>query len=90
MERGVDLFLVDESYTSATCGICGKLKRRGELGSNKTYRCNGVSGCGIVIDRDVNGARNILIKNLKRKFLLKLKERSFNKVRLILRVKVVI
>jgi len=51
------LYLVSEEYTSKTCGFCGKLN---EVGSSKEYKCN----CGIDIDRDINGARNILIKSL--------------------------
>ena len=50
--------IVDESYTSKTCGKCGKLNN--SLGSNKTFKC---PSCKVVMDRDSNGARNILIKN---------------------------
>lgn len=57
-ERGCKLEIVDESFTSKTCGSCGYLHQ--SLGGNKTYRC---PNCEIVIDRDINGARNILIKN---------------------------
>lgn len=52
------LIIVDESYTSKTCGNCGVLN---DVGSNEEYCC---SLCGVIIDRDVNGARNILIKNV--------------------------
>ena len=56
---GKNLVIVDESYTSCTCTNCGLNKKlRGE----ETFRC---SACGLVVDRDVNGARNIYLKNLK-------------------------
>jgi transposase len=53
------LFLVDESYTSKTCGNCGILN---EVGSNELFTC---STCNIGMDRDVNGSRNIFIKNVR-------------------------
>jgi len=49
---------VDESYTSKTCGGCGNINE--SLGSKKVFECN----CTFICDRDVNGARNILIKYL--------------------------
>ena len=57
--RNTKLFIVDEIYTSKTCGRCGYIKI--DLGSNKTYKCN---DCNLEIDRDYNGARNILLKHL--------------------------
>ena len=59
--RGTDtkVVLQDESWTSRTCGRCGHVKNN--LGGNKTYACD---MCGLNIDRDANGARNILIKSL--------------------------
>ena len=59
-EYGTNIVIVDESYTSKTCTNYGNLHKT--LGSNKTYTCE---KCNIVIDRDVNGARNILLKNYK-------------------------
>lgn len=53
------VIIVDESYTSKTCGSCGHLHTK--LGGNKVYAC---PSCGLCIDRDVNGARNILLKFL--------------------------
>ena len=46
-----------EEYTSKTCGCCGVINRN--LGSSKTFKC---PSCGATIDRDVNGARNVLLK----------------------------
>ena len=55
---GKKLIIVDESYTSCTCTCCGKINR---MGSKEIYECN----CGLTIDRDVMGSRNILIKSLR-------------------------
>ena len=52
------LCIVDESYTSKTCGGCGVLNN---VGSSEKYTCK---KCGFDCDRDVNGSRNIMIKNL--------------------------
>jgi putative transposase len=48
-----------EEYTSQTCGRCGYLTK---VEKKDVYCCN---RCGLKIDRDVNGARNIAIKRLK-------------------------
>ena len=53
------LHIVDESFTSKTCTRCGSLNN---VGSSEVYECR---VCELVIDRDVNGARNIFIKNVK-------------------------
>jgi putative transposase len=53
------VYIVDESYTSKTCTRCGNVKYA--LRGEKTYRCD---KCRLVIERDVAGARNILIKYL--------------------------
>ena len=57
-QRGNEVFFVDESYTSKTCSCCGQLNNK--LGSNKVFNCQ---YCDLEIDRDINSARNILIKN---------------------------
>ena len=54
---GKKLLVVDESYTSCTCGLCGEINK---MGGQEIYLCQ---SCGLEIDRDVTGARNILIKN---------------------------
>lgn len=53
------VILVDEPYTSKTCGQCGQLNNK--LGGRKVFVCD---SCGYKADRDVNGARNILIRYL--------------------------
>lgn len=55
-ERGNILILCTEEYTSKTCGHCGKIKK---IGGKEVFDCD---SCKIKIDRDVNGARNILLK----------------------------
>jgi putative transposase len=52
------LYIVDESYTSCTCGSCGYVNPKS---SNEKFTCK---ICNVKMDRDVNGARNILIKNV--------------------------
>lgn len=49
---------VNESYTSKTCSCCGFINSK--LGSSKVFYC---TNCNGIIDRDVNGARNIFIKH---------------------------
>ena len=53
------IIVTTEEYTSKTCGKCGNVKQN--LGSNKVYNCD---ICKFKIDRDINGARNILIRAL--------------------------
>lgn len=59
--RGTDTKVIfqDEAWTSKTCGKCGHIKM--DLGGNKQYDCE---KCGLSIDRDVNGAKNIFAKAL--------------------------
>jgi transposase len=47
-----------EEYTSKTCTRCGHLHAK--LGGAKVFAC---PSCALVIDRDHNGARNVLLKN---------------------------
>ena len=54
------LIIVDESYTSCTCGQCGEINRG--IKGNETFNC---PRCHIKIDRDASAARNIFIKNVK-------------------------
>lgn len=50
---------INESYTSKTCSKCGNYKHN--LGRDKYYICD---KCDLIIDRDINGSRNIYIKFL--------------------------
>lgn len=50
--------VINEMYTSKMCSSCGYCDDK--LGGNKVYHCK---GCGMIMDRDVNGARGILIKS---------------------------
>ena len=56
--RGSVLYIVEEHYTTKTCGKCGILR---EVGAAKVYCC---TQCTYRTDRDVHGARNILLKHI--------------------------
>jgi len=51
---------VTEEYTSKTCSKCGHIHKK--LGGNKRFTC---PSCGHKLDRDLNGAFNILLKALR-------------------------
>jgi putative transposase len=53
---GTTLHVVDESFTTKTCGKCGCLNN---VGGDKIYKC---SSCNYICHRDIHGARNIFIK----------------------------
>ena len=59
LKNGCTVVVCTEEYTSKTCGRCGSIVN---IGSNEVFNCD---FCFLKIDRDVNGARNILIKQLK-------------------------
>ena len=63
MKNGCVVRVCTEEYTSKTCGRCGKIT---DVGSSEIFKCK---KCGLEIDRDVNGARNIHIKNIKELYL---------------------
>ena len=56
-EHQKNLIIVDEHYTSKTCGKCGNVDYL--LGGDREYKC---VQCKAHFDRDVNAARNIMIK----------------------------
>ncbi len=49
--------MVNEMYTSKTCSLCGNYNDK--LKGEKVYNC---SKCNCLMDRDINGCRNILMK----------------------------
>ena len=53
--KNVDYKEINEGCTSKCCCKCGNYKK--DLGSAKVYNC---TKCKMKIDRDVNGAKNIL------------------------------
>ena len=52
--------IVNEAFTSKTCSCCGALHNK--LGSSKVFKC---PTCGVVMDRDANGAKNIFLRNFE-------------------------
>jgi putative transposase len=56
---GKTVIAVAPQYTSQDCSNCGNLVKK--TLSTRTHIC----GCGAVLDRDHNAARNILAKGLK-------------------------
>jgi len=58
---GVYITSPTEEYTSKTCSNCGFINE--QLGSNKTFNC---PKCVKSFDRDVNAAKNILLKCLSK------------------------
>jgi putative transposase len=57
----VQVFIVNEAYTSKTCTSCGRLHQK--LGGSKVFRCPNPL-CLHTVSRDVGGARNILLRQL--------------------------
>jgi len=56
--NGKKLVIVDESYTSKTCGRCGRINSPGR---EEVYKCK---LCGNKMDRDVMASRNIFLKSV--------------------------
>jgi putative transposase len=54
-----DVVICDEHFTSKTCGNCGFVHHL--LGRLKHFTC---PRCQIEMDRDINAARNILLRYL--------------------------
>ena len=57
-EIGTKMIIQNESYTSKTCSACGNIQN---IGGRKVYKCR---RCKVVIDRNVNGAREIFLRAL--------------------------
>jgi putative transposase len=60
--RQCSLDICTEEFTSKTCGLCGKCT---SVEGEDVFTCD---YCNLVVDRDVNGARNIAIKRLNELF----------------------
>ncbi len=58
--KGVLVIRCNESYTSKTCTRCGHIHHK--LGGSKLFNC---PDCGHKILRDINGARNIMLRALQ-------------------------
>ena len=55
--KDVKVIICTEEYTSKTCTKWGTINN---VGSSEIYKCK---SCKLILDRDINGTRNILIKN---------------------------
>lgn len=60
LERGCNLIIGSEHYTSKTCGKCGWIHWK--LGGSKVFQCK---MCHVTIDRDINAARNIMLRAMR-------------------------
>jgi len=56
--RGNKMIIVNESYTTQTCGKCGEINK---IGASKIYKCK---ECGLEVDRDIHSARDICIRTI--------------------------
>eukprot|EP00122_Pirum_gemmata_P002062 Pgem_evm2s1865 len=61
--QGCKGIVCDEAYTSRTCGLCEFINPKFK---STTFNCES-GNCSYEIDRDVNGARNILLRYLTRR-----------------------
>ena len=60
LETDTEVLIVSEHYTSKTCGQCGKINQK--LGGKKVFECE---DCEFLLDRDYNGARNIMLRAMR-------------------------
>ena len=58
-EYDIELVMRPEYYTSKTCTRCGSIKHDLKL-ADRTYKC---TKCHLEKDRDINAARNIMLRN---------------------------
>lgn len=61
IEAGVEIVTVNPAYTSQACSGCGCIVPK-KL-SVRTHHC---SDCGLILDRDINAACNILSAGTRR------------------------
>jgi IS605 OrfB family transposase len=59
---GTKILIVNEHYTTKTCTRCGNQYK---IGLSRVYNC---PKCCLLLDRDINGARNTLIRTLTKQF----------------------
>ena len=64
----VQVVICTEEYTSKTCGSCGYIHKK--LGGSKEFCC---PQCKTNLDRDINGARNILLRYLTKRKMSQLR-----------------
>ena len=57
-KRNIKLHILDEAYTTKTCGVCGYINNK--IGGKKIFKC---PNCNIEYDRDLGAARNIFLKH---------------------------
>jgi putative transposase len=62
-QRGRNVILCKEDFTTKCCGGCGTLNEK--IGGKKTFHCE---NCSLTMDRDIHAARNILIRTLSTYF----------------------
>ena len=58
-QRGRNVILCKEHYTTKCCGKYGTLNET--IGSKKIFHCD---NCKLTMDRDIHAARNILVRGL--------------------------
>jgi putative transposase len=63
---GTKCLIVDESFTTKTCGKCGQQNQK--VGGAKIFKCP-IESCGFVLDRDYNAGRNIYLKALSNRLI---------------------
>jgi len=56
-QNKIGFIIKDEAYTSKTCTRCSN---KYDIGSDKIYKCKN-NKCKLIIDRDLTGARNIMM-----------------------------
>ncbi|AVK76442.1 transposase [Pandoravirus neocaledonia] len=61
-QLGVHVHEVSEAYTSMTCGRCLWIEESFRRNSSKQFACR---RCGHTADRDLNAARNIMLKTIE-------------------------